>query len=95
MMKKRNFFPKGAFPRTSERLLEGNVDASLSSVVSSDVGGVQSRVRVIRQDDLADAGGSGGETRSLFPEPSRSRILYNFRFCSFTKRLLNIQSTLR
>jgi hypothetical protein len=39
------------------------VDASLSSVVSSDLGTGQSRVRVIRQDDLADGGGSGGETR--------------------------------
>ena len=51
---------QGIHPRTSERLLEGNIDVVSTSV---DTGNVQSRVRVIRQDDLNDGGASGGETR--------------------------------
>ncbi len=50
-------------PRTSERLLETNLDVSSSTVSSFDIGSGQNRVRVIRQDDFGEGGGSGGETR--------------------------------
>jgi hypothetical protein len=39
------------------------VDVSSSTAVSTDAGSGLSRVRVIRQDDLAEGGASGGETR--------------------------------